>query len=131
MKLSMIIIYDGSCGICNSTVQFVLDNKPQHYIRFVSFQSPKAQPYLHQFKIQNMDSIVVIENNQCYTKSSAILKIICQLQTKWRYLYYLIYTPKFLRDSIYTLVSTNRYRIMDTNRQCRLITKEEQKHFIM
>lgn len=126
----MIIIYDGTCGVCNSTIQFVLKNKPKSYFRFVSFQSEKAAYYLDRYKINTMDSIWVIEDEKGYSKSTAFFKIIKGLQTKWRYVYIFIVIPKFIRDWFYVQFSKNRYRIKNKEMQCRILTEDERKFFL-
>lgn len=125
----LIIIYDGVCGFCNRSVQFILDHTPDDSIRFVSFQSDRAKPFLKKYKIKDMNSIILIESNRCYSKSTAILKIAKNLDSRWRYLYYLIYIPSFLRDTVYSLFSKNRYRIMGKNNSCRLLTPKEKEMF--
>ncbi len=76
-KSQPIIIYDGICRFCNKSVQFILDNNPNPAIRFVSFQSQKAQKLIVQRGITtDMSSILFIENGKIYNKSTAVLRIL-------------------------------------------------------
>ena len=126
----ILVIYDGSCGICNKTIQFILDNKPKPIIRFVSFQSKKAQPYIKKYNIKNMDSVVIIERGKSYTKSTAMLRLVKNLKTNWRYVYYLIVIPRPIRDLVYSIISKNRYRFTKKEFSCRLLSNKEKAFFI-
>jgi len=128
--LKQIIIYDGICGFCNRSVQFILEHKPNDSVRFVSYQSDKAKPFLEKYKISDMSSILLIENETYYDKSTAVLKIAKTLDSKWRYLYYLINIPLSIRDFVYMIISKNRYLLMGKNNSCRFLTSEEKKMFL-
>ncbi len=131
LKDKSIIIYDGVCGFCNHTIQFILRNKPDKDIRFVAYQSETAQELMRQFAITpDMSSILLIQHKKYYTKSSAVLKILQHLQSPWRYLYYLIIIPGFIRDSCYSIISRYRYLIMGKSEQCRLLSAEERFFFL-
>ena len=57
-----IVMYDGSCGFCNESIQFILDNKPSETLRFVSQQSAKVQELIQAFNIEGYEtSIIVVE----------------------------------------------------------------------
>lgn len=125
-----LIIYDGVCGFCDRWVQFILDNQPHKDIRFIAFQSEKAKPFLEQYQITDMNAIIFIENDVCYTQSTAILKILNYLDSKWKNLYYLIYIPVGIRNLVYHLISKNRYVLMGKNASCRIPTHHEKSLFI-
>jgi len=125
-----IIIYDGVCGFCNHWVQFILDHKPNPNIQFVSFQSPLSKPYRQKYGITTMNTILLIEDEKCYRQSTAVLKVLRLLDTRWKYGYYLIYIPKYIRDLGYDIISKNRYLLMGKNQSCRLLTPQEKQFFM-
>ncbi|MEW7277775.1 DCC1-like thiol-disulfide oxidoreductase family protein [Aquimarina sp. 2201CG1-2-11] len=125
-----IVIYDGSCGFCDRWVQFILDHNPDASLRFVSFLSDKADPYLIQHNITTIDSIIFIEKGRCYIKSSAILKIFGYLDAKYSYFTFLLYIPKQLRDYVYDVIAKHRYKLMGKTKSCRILTKEERNLFL-
>lgn len=129
-KNHSIILYDGVCGFCDQSIQFILKNKPDPSIRLVSFQSEMGKQLCQQFYIKNMDAIVLIENDTYYDKSTAVLKIIEKLQTRWQYLKYFMVVPKFIRDIIYNFIAKHRYRLMGKAEQCRILTKQEKMYFL-
>jgi len=130
MKEKIIVIYDGECGICNHTIQFILNNKPKSHIRFISFQSQIVTPYLKKYDIKDMSSIVIIEKGRSFKKSTAMLLLVKNLQTSWRHLYYFIVIPKTIRDIVYQLISRNRHRFIKTQHSCRFLSNEEKSFFL-
>ncbi|MDH7446097.1 thiol-disulfide oxidoreductase DCC family protein [Aquimarina sp. 2201CG14-23] len=126
-----IIIYDGVCGFCNKSVQFILQNKPNSEIRFIAFQSEIAKELMAKKEIKtDMSSILLVENGKLYSKSSAVLKVLNKLNTRWKYLYYFIIIPAPIRDFCYSIIAKYRYIIMGSSDQCRLLTKEERVFFL-
>jgi predicted DCC family thiol-disulfide oxidoreductase YuxK len=123
------IIYDGECGLCNRSVQFILKFERKPTIKFASFQSLFAKNVLKEFGLgSNYDqSILFYKNGRLYSKSRAILKIIPFL--KW-YLYPLLIiwlVPNFIRNVFYDIIARNRKRI---SKVCELPGPEHSSRFI-
>ena len=129
-KNHSIILYDGLCGFCDKSIQFILKNKPNPSIRLISFQSNLGKQLCQNFNITNMDTIILIENDRYYDKSTAILKIAGKLKTRWQYLKFFRVVPKFIRDAIYKAIAKHRYKLMGKVEQCRIPTKEERMYFL-
>jgi|SRR5690606_2218562 len=126
-----IIIYDAECVFCNRSIKFLLKGKPNKNIKFVSFNSEVSKKILLKLDFHNkIDSILFIEENRVFEKSTAILKIINNFTNSWRYLYYLIYLPKPIRDLLYKIISKNRYNIFGKNNSCKIFTAIEKEYFI-
>ena len=125
-----IIIYDGVCGFCNKWVQFILNNKPDNHIRFIAYQSEFAQSYIDKYGIDDINSILLIEGNKFYDRSNAILRIMRLLGSNWKYVYYLIYIPRPIRDVVYTIFAKNRYKLQGKVDYCRLPTSGERELFV-
>ena len=72
-----IVLFDGVCNLCNTTVQFIIDHDSPHYFRFVSLQFDVCQALLQEYGLPTnyLKSIVLIENMRCYTKFTAVFKI--------------------------------------------------------
>jgi predicted DCC family thiol-disulfide oxidoreductase YuxK len=41
-----VIVFDGECGFCDATVEFILDHDPDGVFRFASRQSPEGKDLL-------------------------------------------------------------------------------------
>ncbi|WP_154992598.1 thiol-disulfide oxidoreductase DCC family protein, partial [Priestia megaterium] len=76
-----IIMFDGICNVCNHWVQFVIKRDPKGIFKFLSLQSVLARSLIinHNPNNTQLDSIILIDNGQIYTESTAILHIINKL----------------------------------------------------
>ena len=111
-KNNSIILFDGVCNLCNSSVQFIIRNDPKKLFLFASLQSDAASKILLQFRIKKLDltSILFIENGQIYDRSTAVLKISRKLKGGYPLLYGFIIIPRFMRDWMYQQLANNRYK---------------------
>lgn len=125
----IVVIYDGECGFCDSSVQFILQQKPNDKLRFVSFQSETGENIRRQLNItDDLDSIIIVEHRKHYKKSQAIFRILNYIQSPWRALRLFRYIPTGISNFFYDIIAKHRYRIK--NNTCRLLTAEERKLFI-
>ena len=126
-----IILFDGVCNLCNGFVQRIIAADKNDFFRFASLQSEAAQKLLKTYPhLQNLKSIVYLENDQVYTKSSAALKISSHLTGGWRFLQLLNIIPKFLRDGVYGIIAKNRYQWFGKKDQCMIPTPDMKAKFL-
>jgi len=76
-----------------------------------------------------MDSIILLEDNKVFSKSSAVLKIVKQIP-RLKFLYFLRYIPKGLRDLIYDLIAKYRYRVFGKMDYCPVVDKKIRHRFL-
>ena len=59
-----LVLYDGVCGFCNRTVQFILKRDPDGEFNFASLQSGLAQGVLarHRANPSDLDTLYVVVN---------------------------------------------------------------------
>ncbi len=125
----LIVFYDGDCGFCNGSVQFILNHRRHDSFLFVALQSEKAKELLNPFDISiSMETIYVIKNDKIYQKSTAILKLSRALKFPYRLLAVGYIVPRFIRDGIYSIISRNRHKLRDGF--CALPTESEKKMFL-
>jgi predicted DCC family thiol-disulfide oxidoreductase YuxK len=127
-----LLLFDGVCNLCNGFVNFVLDHDPAGYFHFGALQSEAARPYLeaHGVPPDSLDSVVLIEDNRVYTRSSAALRVLRRLDGGWPLLYLFILIPRPLRDWVYDRIADVRYDWFGTRDRCRMPTPERQARFI-
>jgi predicted DCC family thiol-disulfide oxidoreductase YuxK len=132
MAETSVILFDGHCVLCNRWVNFVIKRDPQKKFRFGALQSAAAQKLIAEqlSTVRLPDSILLLEKGKLHDKSSAVLRILRQLNSPWRHTYIFIIIPRVLRDIIYTLIARFRYRIFGKNPVCRLASKGEMDLFI-
>ena len=124
-----ILFYDGDCGFCNSSVQFVLKNKKVDDIYFATLQSKFAKKILEEKEIEiKMDTLYYLKDKKIYSKSSAGIQIIKELKFPYPLLLVFYIVPKFIRDSVYSFIAKRRHKIRAG--YCMLPLENEKKLFL-
>jgi predicted DCC family thiol-disulfide oxidoreductase YuxK len=122
-----VVFFDGVCNLCNAAVRFIIRFDKDQSLRFSSLQSPLAKECLKEK--HTLDTLVFFEKGSIYTRSTGALKIARYLHL-FKYLYFLIYVPKGLRDFVYDLIAKYRYRIFGKKENCP-IPNEKIKHLFI
>lgn len=127
-----VILFDGVCNLCNSSVNFVIDRDKNGYFKFASLQSEFGQEQVRRIgrDPNQLNSIVLIEGGRFYRKSTAALRVARKLSGGWPLLYVFIIIPTFLRDLIYNFIAKNRYRWFGKQDACRIPTPELSHRFL-
>jgi len=127
-----IILFDGVCNLCNSSVNFIIKHDKKSQFLFASLQSDAAKEILLQFQTKKitLDSIILIENNTVYEKSTAALKIAKQLNSSYKLLYGFILIPRFIRDWVYNYIAKNRYKWYGKKEKCMIASSEVINRFL-
>jgi len=129
---SAVILFDGVCNLCNGFVQFVISHDPGGRFKFAALQSETGQQLLQNFPpgVRNLDTVILIENNKLYHRSTAALRIIRHLSGAWPLLYLAIVLPVFFRDWGYNFVARNRYRWLGQRESCLMPTPALKARFL-
>lgn len=128
-----IILFDGVCNLCNSSVQYVLKRDKNDTFRFVALQSELGQKILKHIGIndKNIDSIVLYEPGKAYYyKSTAALEIAKKLGGLLTYGTIFKIIPARLRDVAYDYIAKNRYKWYGKQESCMIPTPELQSKFL-
>lgn len=121
-----IVFFDGVCGLCNRSIDFVLRHDHAGRFRVAPLQGETAAATLSSDDTENLNSIVLWDNGMTYRRSSAIARILRQLGGVWTVFGGLLWIiPRPLRDLGYELVARNRYRVFGKKETCRLPTPDE------
>jgi len=75
-------------------------------------------------------SILLIEDDKVYDKSTAALRIGKKLRFPWNFLYIFIIVPKAMRNYIYTFIAKNRYKWFGKRDTCLPYSNEYKNRFI-
>lgn len=126
-----VIFFDGVCGLCNGFVDFVISHDKKNLFLFSPLQSEYAKKQLPSHLTQDLTSVVLIINGETYTKTNAVLRVMKELGGAYKILTIGRYLPTFLRNQIYDLVASNRYRLFGKKETCRLPTEEERQRFLI
>ncbi|GAA0880552.1 thiol-disulfide oxidoreductase DCC family protein [Algoriphagus jejuensis] len=127
-----VILFDGVCNLCNSSIDFVLKRDKKNRFLVGALQSEKGTKLLSRFDSnpEYLDSLVLIEKDQIYFRSTAALRIAKKLTGLWPLLYGIIIVPAILRDAVYDWIGKNRYRWFGKKNTCRLPSPAEKAKFL-
>lgn len=123
-----IIFYDGLCGLCDKSVQFVLKHDTQNKFLFCALQDNYAKQILG--NNITFDTFILYHNNKIYTQSTAALITLKLLGGFWQLLYIFIIVPAFIRNAVYQYIAKNRYKWFGKYDTCKIPTAETKKRFI-
>ena len=132
MNDHLIILFDGVCNFCNFWVNFVIDRDQKDHFRFAALQSKEGQKILNDFGLSktDFDTFILIDGEEYFIKSTAVLKIARKLNYPVKSLYYLIIIPRFIRDFVYSIIAKSRYKFFGKREVCRIPTNEEKQKFL-
>ena len=127
-----ILLFDGVCLLCNRIIKEVITRDSEGIIRFASLQSKEGLKLIKKVGLTNfsLDTVVLVEGGNVFTKSDVLLRIFRYLDGNWPYLYHLINIPKFIRDPIYNMIARNRYRWFGKKDTCMLPKPEWEERFL-
>ncbi|HCE54505.1 MAG: thiol-disulfide oxidoreductase [Lutibacter sp. BRH_c52] len=127
-----IILFDGVCNLCNASVNFVIKHDKKAQFLFASFQSDAAKEILLHFNLKNFDSetVILVEGQKLYDKSTAALKIAKRLDGGFKLFYAFLILPKNFRDWIYDLIAKNRYRWFGKRENCIIPSAKLKNRFL-
>ena len=141
--MGAVVLFDGVCNFCDSSVNFIIDHDREGYFRFAPLQSDEGRRLANEFGFSSavgeskpesdlipIDSVILVEEGMAYTHSTAALKIIRRLGSPWSLLYAFIAVPKNIRDYFYKLFARYRYRIFGKKDQCMLPSPEVRARFL-
>ena len=131
-RAGAIILFDGVCNLCNGSVRFVIRRDPNRYFKFASLQSEAASRVLAETNhaTPGPDSIVLVEADRVWVKSTAILRIARQLRFPWPVSYAFVAIPRPIRDWVYDFVARHRYRWFGRKDVCMVPTPELRDRFL-
>ncbi len=116
-----IVVFDGICNLCSSLVDFITARDPGKVFTFVPMQSPRGQELLeeHGLSIDRVDTFLLIGNGGALVRSDAAIAIAAELRRPWNILAVLRHIPRPIRDWVYSLVATNRYKWFGKRTTCK------------
>ncbi|HPE83816.1 MAG TPA: thiol-disulfide oxidoreductase DCC family protein [Aequorivita sp.] len=131
-KSYKIILFDGVCNLCNGAVTFTIKRDKKNVFRFAALQSEIGQQLISKFNIDTskVDSIILIDDEKQYEKSSAALHIAKQLSGAYPLLFGFMILPKFIRNAVYDYIAKNRYKWFGKKESCMIPTAELKSKFL-
>jgi predicted DCC family thiol-disulfide oxidoreductase YuxK len=131
---SPVVVYDGVCLLCSRWIRFLLEHDREGRYRFAAMQSESGKQLLisHGLDPNSPFSMLLVENDQGYTDTTAIARVLRALpQRRWHCLSATILAfPQKMRDVAYRFVARHRYRFFGRSEQCFVPTPEQRSRFM-
>jgi predicted DCC family thiol-disulfide oxidoreductase YuxK len=131
-----LVLYDGDCGLCDRSVQWLLDHDPEGVLHFAPLEGPTAEALrvAHPAIPSGRSTIVFVERGadaaeRVYLRSRAIFRITKRLPGAVRALSVFALLPAFLTDLGYRFVARIRYAVWGKVEQCRVPAPNERARF--
>lgn len=134
--MSAIVLFDGVCNFCNGTVNFIIEHDKSGHFKFAPLQSEAGKDLADEHGITaestngSPDSVILIEDDTVYIRSTAVLRIARHLEKPWSWLSVFEVIPSFVRDSLYKLFAKYRYNLFGKMDQCMVPTPEVRSRFL-
>jgi predicted DCC family thiol-disulfide oxidoreductase YuxK len=117
---SPIVFYDGECGLCNRSVQWLLRRDSLGVFLFAPLQGTTARRLLDERDRTDLTSMVLLDNNGIHRRSTAVLRSIAHLRGLYRVCLLALIIPPSIRDTGYNIVARNRHRIKPGTMLCQV-----------
>ncbi|GAA3606043.1 DCC1-like thiol-disulfide oxidoreductase family protein [Flavivirga amylovorans] len=132
-KHKKLILFDGVCNLCNTSVQYVINHDKKNVFMFAPLQSDIGKRIIERFNIdtQKTDSILLYTpENSIVSKSTAALKIATHLGFPQNLMGVFFIIPPFIRNWVYNYIAKNRYKWYGKKEACMIPTPELKSKFL-
>lgn len=138
MEQRTILFYDGVCGLCDRTVQFLLRHKrfedhgsDSKRLYFSPLQGQTAATLLSERDRLDLDSVVLFKDGVFFRKAQAIAAASGFVRFPWNLLLAVVQViPLRVANIGYDLVAKYRYLVFGRFDSCKLPRPEQRKHFL-
>lgn len=126
-----IVFFDGQCGLCNRTVDWIVRKDKKHVFKFAPLQGTTAgERFKGMGEEELYRSFWLLDEDGLHRKSTAFFRICRRLGGVASLLYVLTVIPRPIRDWGYALVAKHRYKIWGRSETCRIPTAAERAFFL-
>lgn len=133
-KGKQLILFDGVCNLCNSSVLYVIKRDTNNIFLFAPLQSIIGHTILSKFNVDSCitDSILLYNPNKdsIKHKSTAVLHIAKHLGFPNNLLVVFFIVPTLIRNWVYNNIAKNRYKWYGKKDACMIPTPELKSKFI-
>ena len=132
-KHKKLILFDGVCNLCNSSVQYVIKRDRKEQFLFTALQSEVGKQILEAYNIDTtkIDSILLYTPEQGIDyKSTAALKVGASLSFPEKLMAVFFIVPAFVRNWVYDFIAKNRYKWYGKKESCMIPTPELRRRFL-
>jgi predicted DCC family thiol-disulfide oxidoreductase YuxK len=129
LESKSIVFYDGTCGLCHGSIQWLLRRENANRFLFATQQGPVFEKLLN--TPLKEEAIVYFRDGVIHEDAQALAYICKDLGKAWPVFYYLwAILPKALSRYLYFGIAKRRYGIFGKANSCALPPLEQRKQFL-
>jgi predicted DCC family thiol-disulfide oxidoreductase YuxK len=140
--MGAVVLFDGVCNFCDASVNFIIEHDRKGYFQFAPLQSEAGRKLGEEHGLRSetvansddylvpIDSVILVEDGEAYTHSTAALRIAKHLDGLWSLFYGLIVIPAPVRDFLYKVFARYRYRMFGRKDECMLPSADVRARFL-
>ena len=117
-----ILYYDGLCILCNKSIRFIINRDRKN-----QFKIGLLDAFKNEYK---QDSVILVHKGIKYQYSTAVIKSLILIGGIYKLAALLFIFPKSLRDFVYKMVASNRYKWFGKHNTCPTLPVEWKKRLI-
>lgn len=131
-----VLLYDGTCGFCAASIQFVLRHDQTRSLKFAPLQGAIASDVRQRHpELAGVDSMVWVNglgssSEAIHVRSAAALQVADYLGGLWQLAAVSRLIPAPLRDAVYALIARHRHRLIRGGEQCLVPSPDERARFL-
>ena len=130
-----LIFFDGECGFCDRTVQWLLQRDKHEVLYFAPLQGELAKAVLSTVDLpKDLDSIVYVRHQNDLVKvfvySAAIGEILRVLPIPWSWMRVAWLVPSGIRDAVYRAFAARRIQWFGRVDACRLPDENQARRLL-
>lgn len=129
-----LLLFDGLCGLCSRSVQFVAKRDRHKRIYFTSLQSEVGHAILAEYCFEEditPETMILIDDQGLHVRSTAAIRVARLLGPPYSLLAaVVVIVPRPLRDWAYNLIARNRYRWFGKRDSCMAPDSSVQDRFV-
>ncbi|MEP3836388.1 MAG: DCC1-like thiol-disulfide oxidoreductase family protein [Algibacter sp.] len=129
-----LILFDGICNLCNSSILYVIKRDKRSKFMFAPLQSEAGKKIIEKFNIDTslIDSIILYNSKKdtISYKSTAAIKVASKLGFPTSILTIFLIVPSFIRNWVYDFIAKNRYKWYGKKEACMIPTPELKVKFL-
>src|SRR5690606_27948753 len=113
LEKSPIVLYDDQCAFCSFWVNFILKKDHRQQFFFAGLSSKTAHEILGKYPFaKNLDTVMLLHNEQLSVKSNAALKIAYLLGGGLKLLYEFKIVTKTIINKLEYIIDNNRKKLI-------------------
>jgi len=116
--MSDLLIFDGDCGICTSTAEFIKKRADESFITVKPYQVLNLSEIHNELNAEKTSKSVYfyeVNTSRIYSKSKAVFMVFKRMNGIYKVMGYLLDNPLlvFISNPIYNLIAKNRTKISE------------------